>query len=39
MSRLKTEIDKIDHDVFIIMASVKDAKGGMIKKKPLKKIK
>jgi len=39
MSRLKTEIDKVDHDAFIIMASVKDAKGGMIKKKPLKKIK
>ncbi|UAB82480.1 YitT family protein [Marixanthomonas sp. SCSIO 43207] len=39
MSKLKTEIDKIDHEAFIIMASIKDAKGGMIKKKPLKKIK
>ena len=38
MSKLKTEIDKIDKRAFIIMASVKDAKGGMIKKKPLKKI-
>ncbi len=38
MSKLKTEIDKIDKGAFIIMASVKDAKGGMIKKKPLKKI-
>lgn len=39
MSKLKTEIDKVDRDAFIIMASVKDAKGGMIKKKPIKKIK
>ncbi len=38
MSRLKTEIDKIDKQAFIIMASVKDAKGGMIKKKPIKKF-
>ena len=38
MSKLKTEIDKIDKDAFIIMTSVKDTKGGMIKKKPLKKI-
>ncbi|UOB17417.1 YitT family protein [Abyssalbus ytuae] len=39
MSKLKTEIDKIDENAFIIMTSVKDTKGGMIKKKPLKKIK
>lgn len=39
MSKLKTEVDKIDRNAFIIMASVKDAKGGMIKKKPIKKIK
>lgn len=38
MSKLKTEIDKIDKNAFIIMASVKDAKGGMIKKKPIKKF-
>ncbi len=38
MSKLKTEIDKIDEQAFIIMASVKDAKGGMIKKKPIKKF-
>ncbi|MRT16409.1 YitT family protein [Vitellibacter sp. q18] len=38
MSKLKTEIDKIDNQAFIIMTSVKDAKGGMIKKKPLKKF-
>lgn len=38
MSKLKTEIDKIDREAFIIMTSVKDAKGGMIKKKPIKKF-
>lgn len=38
MSKLKTEIDKIDKQAFIIMTSVKDAKGGMIKKKPIKKF-
>ena len=39
MSRLKTEIDKIDDEAFITMTTVKDTKGGMIKKKPLKKLK
>ncbi len=39
MSKFKTEIDKIDKNAFLIMASIKDAKGGMIKKKPIKKIK
>ncbi len=38
MSKLKTEVDKIDKQAFIIMTSVKDAKGGMIKKKPIKKF-
>ena len=38
MSKLKTEVDKIDSQAFIIMTSVKDAKGGMIKKKPIKKF-
>lgn len=38
MSKLKTEINKIDSQAFIIMTSVKDAKGGMIKKKPIKKF-
>jgi len=38
MSKLKTEVDKIDNQAFIIMTSVKDAKGGMIKKKPIKKF-
>jgi uncharacterized membrane-anchored protein YitT (DUF2179 family) len=36
ISRLQAEIDKIDSNAFIVMHSVKDAKGGMIKKKPLK---
>lgn len=38
MSKLKTEVDKIDVNAFMIMTSVKDAKGGMIKKKPIKKF-
>jgi uncharacterized membrane-anchored protein YitT (DUF2179 family) len=37
IARLRTEIDKIDSDSFIIMHSVKDTKGGMIKKRPLEK--
>ncbi len=36
LPRLKTEIDKIDRKAFIIMGVVKDIKGGMIKRKPLK---
>ena len=35
LARLETEIDKIDKDAFIIMHSINDAKGGMIKKRPL----
>lgn len=38
MSKLKTEVDKIDEQAFMIMTSVKDARGGMIKKKPIKKF-
>jgi len=38
MSKLKSEIRKIDKHAFMIMNSVKDAKGGMIKKKPLQKL-
>lgn len=34
-SRLQTEIDKIDPDAFVIMHSVKDVRGGMVKKKPI----
>ncbi len=36
LAKLKTEVDKIDPDAFLIMHSIKDAKGGMIKKRPLK---
>lgn len=36
VARLETEIDKIDKDAFIIMGIVKDLRGGMIKKKPMK---
>lgn len=36
IARLKTEIDKIDSEAFVIMNSIKDTKGGMIKKRPLK---
>ena len=35
ISKLETEIDKVDSSAFMIMHSVKDAKGGMIKKRPL----
>ena len=35
IARLRTEIDKIDSNSFIIMNSIKDTKGGMIKKRPL----
>ena len=37
LSKLETEVEKIDKSAFIIMHSIKDAKGGMIKKRPLKK--
>ncbi|WP_299254204.1 YitT family protein [uncultured Lacinutrix sp.] len=36
LAKLHTEIDKIDKSAFIIMGIVKDLRGGMIKKKPLK---
>ncbi|MEZ4792962.1 MAG: YitT family protein [Gelidibacter sp.] len=36
LSKLETEIDKIDKDAFIVMGTVKDLRGGMIKKKPMK---
>ncbi len=35
LAKLQTEIEKIDKDAFIVMHSIKDAKGGMIKKRPL----
>lgn len=36
ISRLRTEIDLIDPYAFVVMSSIKDTKGGMIKKRPLK---
>ena len=37
IARLRKEIDKIDPDAFIIMNSIKDTKGGVIKKRLLNK--
>ena len=36
LNKLNTEIEKIDPDAFVVMSSIKDTKGGMIKKRPLK---
>lgn len=36
IARLKAEAEKIDPNAFIVMSSVKDTSGGMIKKRPLK---
>jgi uncharacterized membrane-anchored protein YitT (DUF2179 family) len=35
IGKLKTEIEKIDPHAFVVMTSVKDTTGGMIKKRPL----
>lgn len=35
LNKLKTEIEKIEPNAFVVMNSVKDTKGGMIKKRPL----
>ncbi|MES2567756.1 MAG: YitT family protein [Bacteroidota bacterium] len=35
LNKLNTEIEKIDSNAFVVMSSVKDTKGGMIKKRPL----
>lgn len=35
IAKLQTEIDKIDSNAFIVMNTIKDTKGGMIKKRPL----
>lgn len=35
LNRLTTEIEKIEPKAFVVMNSVKDTKGGMIKKRPL----
>ena len=36
LNKLNTEIEKIEPAAFVVMNSVKDTKGGMIKKRPLK---
>ena len=36
ISKLKSEVENIDKDAFIIMHSIKDVKGGMIKKRPMR---
>jgi len=36
VSKLNTEIEKIDPNAFVVMSSIKDTKGGMIKKRPFK---
>lgn len=36
LNKLNTELAKIDADAFVVMSSVKDTKGGMIKKRPHK---
>jgi uncharacterized membrane-anchored protein YitT (DUF2179 family) len=35
LSKLNIEIEKIDPSAFVVMSSIKDTKGGMIKKRPL----
>lgn len=35
LSKLNTEIDKIDPHAFVVTSSIKDTRGGMIKKRPL----
>jgi uncharacterized membrane-anchored protein YitT (DUF2179 family) len=36
VNKLTAEIEKIDPEAFVVMSSVKDTHGGMIKKRPLK---
>lgn len=36
LNKLKTELQKIDPNAFVVMTSVRDTRGGMIKKRPLK---
>ncbi len=35
VSKLKQEIDQIDHKAFIVMSTISDTKGGIIKPRPL----
>lgn len=36
LSKIKTEIEKIEPTAFVVMNSIKDTNGGMIKRRPLK---
>ncbi len=36
VSKLLTEVEKIDPNAFVVMSAVKDTRGGIIKKRPLK---
>lgn len=36
LNKLNSEINRIEPDAFVVMSSVKDTKGGMIKKRRLK---
>jgi uncharacterized membrane-anchored protein YitT (DUF2179 family) len=36
ISRLTAEVEKIDPNAFIVMQSIRDTRGGMVKKRPLK---
>jgi uncharacterized membrane-anchored protein YitT (DUF2179 family) len=36
LNKLKSELEKIDENAFIIMSSIRDTKGGMVKKRGLK---
>jgi uncharacterized membrane-anchored protein YitT (DUF2179 family) len=36
LNKLNAEIEKIDKNAFVVMSNIKDTKGGMIKKRPLK---
>ena len=38
LNKLNTEIEKIEPTAFVVMNSIKDTKGGMIKKRPLKAV-
>jgi uncharacterized membrane-anchored protein YitT (DUF2179 family) len=35
ISRIKAEVEKIDPNAFVVMSSVKDTRGGIIKKRPM----
>jgi uncharacterized membrane-anchored protein YitT (DUF2179 family) len=35
VTRLKSEVEAIDHQAFLLMHSIKDTRGGLIKKRPL----